>query len=338
MNAAENWRAALRVELDQFPQFIELLRHHLDDANQSTEAGALEIVQALSRLRQAGSTMLGQLDEQHERAMHVGDEQAQRMAHNEESVNRLIAYAARRMAQVVDESERIERTIDSVRQLGSFTGRILTIAKQTNMLALNAAIEAARAGDAGRGFAVVADEVRKLAVETAAVTREIDGKIRGIADQVAKDLHGLAQVSRSEEESKVLHDVATDLEAMNHEFNDLSGYFHEVTVRSRSMAQNLHDGIAEVMGSLQYQDVSRQQIDQVKKGLDEVRGFVAALGQACDPGADVRLPEVQASLAALRQGYVMQSQHDRHDRTLGAQSVIDTDAGADDARPAIELF
>ncbi len=334
MDIAEDWRAALRTELDRFPNFIELLKRHLTDANQSTESGALEIVQALSRLRQAGSAMLHELDDQHDHAMQIAAGQAQRMEHNEDSVNRLIAYAARRMAQVVDESERIERTIESVRRLGSSTGRILTIAKQTNMLALNAAIEAARAGDAGRGFAVVADEVRKLAVETAAVTREIDGKIHSIADHVAAELQGLAQVSRGEEESEVLHGVAADLEGMNHDFNDLSRYFHEVTVRSREMAQNLHDGIAEVMGSLQYQDVSRQQIDQVKTGLDEVRGFVSALDQALDSGKDVRVPEVRESLAALRQGYVMQSQHDRHDAVLGAERV----GGAVNARPAIELF
>jgi methyl-accepting chemotaxis protein len=334
MDLAEDWRAALRAELDQFPQFIELLKRHLDDANQSTESGALDIVTALSRLRQAGSSMLLHLDEQHEHATQIAEGQAKSMAHNEASVNRLIAYGARRMAQVVDESVRIERTIDSVRHLGSFTGRILAIAKQTNMLALNAAIEAARAGDAGRGFSVVADEVRKLAVETATVTKEVDGNIRAIAAQIAEDLKGLAQTSRGEEEYTLLHEVASDLEAINHNFNDLGTYLNDVTSRTKEMALSLHDGIAGVMGSMQYQDMSRQQIEQVKRGLDEVNTFVAAIDRAVAGGSLARLPDVQNSLDELRGGYVMQSQYQSHDETVGGPPPGDTDG----ERPAIELF
>ncbi len=332
MSDATDWRVALRAELERFPQFIELLQRHLDDANSSTEAGAMEIVEALRRIRQAGSSMLEELGAQRAHAAQLADSQTERMAHNERSVNKLIAYAARRMAQVVDESQRIERTIDSVNHLGSFTGRVLSIAKQTNMLALNAAIEAARAGAAGRGFAVVADEVRKLAVETAQVTQEIDDNIRSIAGHVARDLEGLAQVDRGEEEAQLLHDVAADLESTNVAFHELGQYLSEVTTRSRTMAQDLHDGVAAVMGSLQYQDVSRQQIDQVQKGLAEVGRFVDTLGRSLDGQGSAPMPALAESLEGLRQGYVMQSQHDRHDSTLGLQQHDD------DARPAIELF
>jgi len=57
----------------------------------------------------------------------------------------------------------IEKLVQTVQQITSFTDSIESITEQTNMLALNAAIEAARAGEAGLGFAVVADEVRRLA-------------------------------------------------------------------------------------------------------------------------------------------------------------------------------
>ena len=51
---------------------------------------------------------------------------------------------------------------------------------------LNATIEAARAGEAGRGFAVVAAEVRALAVQTAAATEDVRGKLATMSRAVGE--------------------------------------------------------------------------------------------------------------------------------------------------------
>jgi len=65
-------------------------------------------------------------------------------------------------------------------EIGEFTGRIRSIASNTNLLALNATIEAARAGAAGQGFAVVATEVKNLAAQAARATTEISALVDGV--------------------------------------------------------------------------------------------------------------------------------------------------------------
>ncbi len=77
----------------------------------------------------------------------------------------------------------LDRSLEAVR-LSSRT--IQTIARQTNMLALNATIEAARAGDAGRGFAVVATEVKTLSHQTDLATKEIDGTLGRLSDNIGE--------------------------------------------------------------------------------------------------------------------------------------------------------
>ncbi|MEF9934573.1 MAG: methyl-accepting chemotaxis protein [Clostridium sp.] len=74
-----------------------------------------------------------------------------------------------------DISVQIERVNRSSEKVVDMTNLISSIARQTNMLALNASIEAARAGEAGRGFTVVADEVGKLSMQTSDASKQIEG-------------------------------------------------------------------------------------------------------------------------------------------------------------------
>jgi methyl-accepting chemotaxis protein len=149
-----------------------------------------------------------------------------------ENMARSIAHAADSMGRVVQSSDDLRQSVESVdRRLAesgtsirraldganAITGRvqalshaaqgigkvvelIAEIADKTNLLALNATIEAARAGDAGKGFAVVADEVKQLAQQTRQATAEIDAQVRTIQDDVEQSERAISAICSDDAE------------------------------------------------------------------------------------------------------------------------------------------
>jgi methyl-accepting chemotaxis protein len=111
-----------------------------------------------------------------------------------------IQDAAKMVAQLADESEKITSVLDVIRG----------IAEQTNLLALNAAIEAARAGEQGRGFAVVADEVRTLASRTQRSTEDIQKMIASLKQGVQSAVQAMDRGSLQMDETLGMVDKSRD--------------------------------------------------------------------------------------------------------------------------------
>lgn len=104
----------------------------------------------------------------------VKDTVAKSVGHAQDEVSEL-KNSSMQVAEYFGEMEQtfveLQHSVEKIKQC---TGKIVSIADQTNILAINASIEAARAGEQGRGFAVVAVEVKKLADEIKALTKEVD--------------------------------------------------------------------------------------------------------------------------------------------------------------------
>ncbi|OGV48991.1 MAG: hypothetical protein A2017_17425 [Lentisphaerae bacterium GWF2_44_16] len=78
---------------------------------------------------------------------------------------------------------------------------ITKVADQTNLLSLNAAIEAEKAGEYGKGFSVVAREIRRLADQTAVATLDITRMVREMQSAVSSGVMGIDKFSEEVRQS-----------------------------------------------------------------------------------------------------------------------------------------
>ncbi len=123
----------------------------------------------------------------------------------------------------------VEKLVQTVQKITSFTDSIENITEQTNMLALNAAIEAARAGEAGLGFAVVADEVRRLADQSRQSNLEITNLVESISEE------SKMAVSVMEDLRKASGEQNESVEKTGQAFSDIANAIYAIVEKFRTV-------------------------------------------------------------------------------------------------------
>lgn len=152
----------------------------------------------------------------------------------------------------------IEKQMETVNQLLS---EISGIADQTNLLALNAAIEAARAGEAGRGFAVVADEVRELSKNS----NNLNDKIREVVEQskgnISKAKQMVGEIAGKDMSVAMQHKIRVD--EMLTSMKEKNEYINSKLETVQVITKNVEQGVNVAVRSLQFEDIARQQCEQL---------------------------------------------------------------------------
>jgi methyl-accepting chemotaxis protein len=112
------------------------------------------------------------------------------------------------------------------------------------------------------------------------------------------------------------------------EFNDLS-------LRTQDSVQLIRSSVMEVLGQAQFQDIARQQIEQVQKGLALFSQRMEALSGTLVEGLTEPLdiaPLVELT-KIMDNNYTMLPQRKTHNATIGGKPTDD-----EESLPRIQLF
>jgi len=322
------------TELHGIQGFNDVVRGQLSGVVSETEKAAFDIAGRLQTIDEI-ITRLGRYVEsttsESTRLLHSSEERIER---NRGLIETLESYIRERVASSLEDRERISHAVKEARSLGALVDLIRNISGQTNLLALNAAIEAARAGDAGRGFAVVADEVRKLSRATDEAVGQISSGIQAVADSIESQFEEKLSRDNATSEREALESFAAQLDELGRSYKEVTEHGAGVMATITESSRQLADMFMSALASVQFQDVTRQQIEQVVDALDRLDGHVrmlaGRLAQLEDPG--FQLQPLAEHLDQLYSNYVMDSQRNTH------KNVTRDGTASADSGPKVELF
>jgi methyl-accepting chemotaxis protein len=321
-------------DLNDLPQLTTLLKGQLSAITHETEGSAFNIMNRLQAIDGIITELVGIVTTAaNESEIMVADGE-QSIQSNLALVDNLNSYIQDRINESEVDRDRINNVVREAKSLSTLVELIRDISSQTNLLALNAAIEAARAGEVGRGFAVVADEVRKLSSETDKAVSKIQDGISGVARSIEQQFEDKLQNSSVAQQREVLENFSTHLGAMSSNYQQLMKRDEETLARLQRTSETLSSMFMEVLASIQFQDVTRQQIEQVQKALDRLDDHIAELVAMMRSRDYTKAYSLKERIDQIYEGYVMDKQRDVHASSVGSRPSVKASVEP----PKIELF
>ncbi|HYD51421.1 MAG TPA: methyl-accepting chemotaxis protein [Gemmatimonadaceae bacterium] len=300
--------ATLRAVAGAAADAAPVLCAQLVNVNRQTEVAALTIGQHLARVNTA-------VQEQRMRTMHLTSSfaAADESESAEESpfidgVQRLAALVERFAEALAEGQGLVAHAQAAGGQLQSIHGQVddvRRLAREARIVALNAAVEAARAGEHGNGFGVLATEVRRLADRSELAAVNIGDVVRRLHDSI--DALTAQVATSAEQNSAQAKDARASAETIGERFGGAIAELRALVERVRSLGDEVATGVSQVVVALQFQDITRQEIEHVVEplaqlgrlaaGADDTRGL-----PACPDGLVLRytVADERAVHAAVR--------------------------------------
>ncbi|MDP1870783.1 MAG: methyl-accepting chemotaxis protein [Gallionella sp.] len=328
LNCSEKIIQCAADELNELPSLTSLFNEQLQSVTVETERSAFQIMERLQLIERVIDDLL-QTVTAGAQEMSSRTEETD-TGSNIQLIQNLNQYIQNRLVEANQDRDSIAIVIAQARSMQALVNMIKDISAQTNLLALNAAIEAARAGEVGRGFAVVADEVRKLSGSTELAVAKVQDGISNVIELIEAQFGSKLEDGSIIKQQQLLEKFSAHLDNMRESYLQLKIRDEEMIAHLEKTSQTLSSMFIDVMSSIQFQDITRQQVEQVQKSLNKLDSRVSDMVGMMRNTHFTDAPSIKAQFDHIYSEYVMASQREIHQAVAGTNFL--------EAPKKIELF
>jgi methyl-accepting chemotaxis protein len=318
-------------DLGELPLLTGLLNDQLHAVTEETERSAYNIMERLQAIDGAINELMSSVSSSAQEATVMINEGEKSIGSNVDLIANLNNYIMDRYAEFESDRNSIAIVIQQAHSLTPLVEMIKNISRQTNLLALNAAIEAARAGEVGRGFAVVANEVRKLSSETDLAVSKIQEGIGNVAEAIDSQFRNKLENSSVKKQQEVLERFSKHLDSMGINYQKMMKRDEETLTHIGNASQTLSSMFMEVLAGIQFQDVTRQQIEQVQQALTRLDTHVSQVVKMMRSRDFSNAASIKEHIDKIYKSYVTNKQREVHSAALGAHYTSGSNAKAPDS-------
>ena len=181
--------------------------------------------------------------------------------------------------------EHLRQLIEARQHLGELTQRFSPLIRRLRVLAISTRIESARLGTQGQDFSILADDVERLSQKTASYSKEISSRLAVMETMLAEARQETEKVHhlQVEDTAKILNRLSRSLEGVY----EIQQQADEVGSRLKNRAEQVATAVGEVVSSVQFHDITRQQLEHASRLLQEMHdllhGRTGSLDATSDP-------------------------------------------------------
>ncbi len=320
---AEHRYGMMAKKLDKYfssrQELNKIINAHLNDIVKSTDTASFEVISKLKSIDGSITSMAETLTRLKSESAELSDESRNTIEENDKTLKTLRGYVTQRLDETEKDYTLGTELSSKSNKMAGLTDLLKDISDQTNLLALNAAIEAARAGNMGRGFAVVADAVRTLSQKSNDATIEIGTAITEVAGMIKDRFQADITKQVHDKEHNLLVGFVARLDAIGEGFKKLSSFNDNVIREVAVLSKEVERKILEALSNIQFQDITRQQIEQLIKTNDTMDEYMKKLQELLNsPIVLFDDSIIDFNIDDMLKDYVMKKQHHIHKTAIQA--------------------
>ena len=291
----ESARALQEAEL-RFPFVEEILKRVVEH----TESAALKLIESFSAIAEQTARSEGDAKKA---AASIGSG-----ADSETGLEALIlkSYASvTGRTTVLNDFLRLNReNADRIKKMAELVSRsevlisgINDITERSKLIAFNMAVESAKLGDKGLGFKVIVHELQRLNDQTANFARDIMDIVKSFRmyNQELFDQWMIKSETLTERVREDSEEAEAAVTALKNAYELTGALFSSLTENAIGVNRSMED----ILSSLQFQDITRQQIEGVSSFLFAIKGSVSLLRSRYE-SLGYRMVEPQSILKNIR--------------------------------------